>query len=89
MGLLGGCLAGLFALGLFAPRVGQGAALVGVGAGIVTLIGVRAGTPLSGLLYAGIGAGTTWVVAVLATLLLPSGRAPTDLTWHSVGRRTS
>lgn len=85
LGLLGGCLAGLFALGLFAPRVGQAAALVGVGVGTAALIAVRAQGELSGLLYAGIGAGTTFLVGVLASLLLPAPGTARHLSWRGGG----
>ncbi|MDA1265199.1 MAG: sodium/solute symporter, partial [Planctomycetota bacterium] len=71
MGLLGGCLAGLFALGLFARRTGQTTALIGVAAGSVTLIAVQQGTQLSGLLYAAIGAGTTVLVGWVGSIVRP------------------
>jgi len=68
LGLLTSGLGAIFILGIFFPRVGAGAALSGVVAGLVILVLVRNNTPLSFLLYGFIGMVTSIVIALVVCL---------------------
>lgn len=71
MGLFGGTLAGLFALGVFVGRAGALHAWCGVVASLALLVFVRSSTDLHPLLYGVIGTGTCLGVGALASLALP------------------
>jgi len=87
-GLLGGTMAGLFALGIFSRRASTVGALVGAAAAIGTLVYVKTQTHLSGLLYAAVGMGVCFVVGYLASLVWPDGRKDLrGLTLWPVRRR--
>jgi len=73
MGLLGGTLAGLFMLGIFTRKVGVLHAWIGAVASICTLLYVKLGTDLNGLLYGVIGVMTCFVIACLFSIILPTG----------------
>lgn len=72
-GLAAGLLLGVFTLGVATRRVGATAALVGAGCGLATLLAVQFLLPARGLViafpwYAVIGASTTFVAGVAASL---------------------
>jgi Na+/proline symporter len=71
MGLFGGTLAGLFALGIFVPRTGAVHAWCGAAASLALLVVVRSSTDLHPLLYGVIGTGTCMAVGAIASLALP------------------
>jgi Na+/proline symporter len=71
MGLFGGTLAGLFALGIFVRRTRTVHAWCGVAASFGLLVVVRSSTDLHPLLYGAIGTGACVVVGALASLALP------------------
>lgn len=77
VGLALGPVGGLFALGVFVPRVGVLHAWVGVFAGIGSLVLVRTQTQWSGLLYSTVGLLGCFVAAVLVSFVLPK-RAATE-----------
>ncbi len=74
-GLLGGTLAGLFALAVLSRRATTTGAWCGALAAISALVFVRTQTQLSGLLYAAIGLGTCFVVGSLVSRLTPAREA--------------
>ena len=71
MGLLGGTLAGLFALGIFTRRASAAGATVGAATSLALLAWVALATDLSGLLYAAIAVTSCVGVGWLASLALP------------------
>jgi Na+/proline symporter len=73
MGLLGGTLAGLFMLGIFTRKVSVIHAWIGAIASIGTLLYVKLGTDLNGLLYGVIGVTTCFVIACIFSIILPTG----------------
>lgn len=75
VGLALGPVGGLFALGVFVPRVGVLHAWVGVFVGIGSLLLVRTQTPWSGLLYSSVGLLGCFVAAVLVSFIVPRGEA--------------
>jgi Na+/proline symporter len=84
LGLLGGTMAGLFALGILSSRATTRGALVGVAAAVAALVYVKTSTPLNGLAYSAVGMVTCFVVGLVASVLLP-GPPPraAGLTIHS------
>jgi SSS family solute:Na+ symporter len=88
VGLLGGTLAGLFALGIFSRRASAAGALVGAVASLTLLSWVAFATDLSGLLYATVAVVSCVTVGWFASLVLPRSTRPLDgLTIHTVGKR--
>ena len=73
LGLFGGGLAGIFALGIFTRRAHGRGALVGFAASALVLALVQQRTPVHFLLYAGIGTASAFVLGYLASLALPVG----------------
>jgi SSS family solute:Na+ symporter len=76
VGLLGGTLAGLFALGIFSTRASAAGAVAGVLGGAVALVYAKFFTPLSGLAYASVGVGVCFTVGWVASIALPAHRKP-------------
>lgn len=72
LGLFGGGLAGIFALGIFTRRAHASGALAGFAASAVVLAFVQQRTPLHFLLYAGIGTASAFAIGYLASLVLPA-----------------
>ena len=71
MGLFGGALAGLFALGIFTRRANGQGALIGAVAGVIVLAWVQRNTPLHFFLYGLVGVATCFIVGYLASRLFP------------------
>jgi len=71
MGMIGGCLAGLFVLGVFTRRASGWGALIGAVAGSLVLLWVKFYTEINFYLYAAIGVGSCVFVGYLASLVLP------------------
>lgn len=87
MGLVGGTLAGLFALGVFTRRVYQVHAWIGAAASIAVLVYVQTNLKLAGLLNAAIAICTCFAVAWLASLVVPAAaKNTTGLTIFSLGK---
>ena len=72
IGLFGGALAGLFALGIFSTRATAPGALVGALTSAAVLYLVMTLTPLHFFLYAAVGVLTCVIVGYFASLVLPS-----------------
>jgi SSS family solute:Na+ symporter len=68
-GFTTGITLGVFCLGVFAPRVGQGGALVGLALGLVTMCAVAFLTPLAWPWYTLVGASATFALGLLASRL--------------------
>ena len=87
VGLLGGTLAGLFALGIFTREATGPGALVGAAASLGLLGWVATATDLSGLLYAALGIVSCMAIGWLASLALPRpARSIEGLTIHTLRR---
>ena len=88
LGLFGGSLAGLFALGIFTRRSHGCGALAGAVTSAFVLFGVVWFTRIHLFLYGAIGIITCFVVGYLVSLLTPAKPRSTDgLTIHNVGRK--
>ena len=71
MGLLGGTLAGVMAVGMFLPKAQARHVWAGIGVSIATLIFIKFFTPIHSLLYAFFGATSVILVAATSSLYLP------------------
>ncbi|MBN2476433.1 MAG: sodium/solute symporter [Pirellulales bacterium] len=86
IGLFGGGLAGLFAAGIFTRRVTARGALVGFAGSAVLLYGVKSYTSVHFFLYPTIGLGGCFLIAYVASLVIPSKtRDLRGLTWFTPG----
>lgn len=84
LGLFGGSLAGLFALGIFTRRANGVGALAGAITSAIVLYLVSAFTQVHFFLYAGIGIATCCAVGYLMSLAFPSSPSPlAGLTVHT------
>ena len=63
-----GALLGVFLLGVLTKRVGEGAAMAGVVAGLGTIVYVRFGTPIAWTWYVLIGTAATFLTALAASV---------------------
>jgi len=85
LGLLGGALAGVFALGIFTRRANGPGALVGGAAGIAASALACYGTRVHFYLYGAIGVVVAFAVGCLASLAFPRAARPLDgLTMFTV-----
>ena len=84
LGLLTSGLGALFILGIFFPRVGSGAALSGVIAGLIILLLIRAHSPISFLLYGFLGMTAGILIAVAVSYLLPNKKEVRRYTWRGM-----
>lgn len=89
VGLFGGGLAGLFALGIFTRRATAPGALTGAFVAAAVLAAVQHYQPVSVLLYSAIGISTCVVVGYLASYALGHNRDLTGLTWSTRTRHRS
>ena len=88
IGLTGGALAGLFALGIFTRRAHGVGAIVGACVSVVALFYVQRFTKISFFLYGAVGIVVCVVVGFLASFVLPGVRKPLDgLTVFTLRRR--
>jgi len=78
LGLVGGTVAGLFALGIFTVRANGRGAAVGAAAGVMILYLAQRFTSVHFFLYAAVGMCSCFIVGYAASRLLPEG--PRDLT---------
>lgn len=88
LGLFGGSLAGLFALGILTRRAHGTGALIGAVTSAVVLYLVSVFTSVHFFLYAGIGILTCFVVGYLASILIPyRGKPLNGLTIYEMHLR--
>lgn len=86
LGLLSSGLGGLFLMGIFFPRIGAKAAIIGFIAGIVSVFLTKNCTDTSFLLYGAIGMMVSVCVAWLASFVLQEKRSDARLTWQGMSQ---
>lgn len=84
LGLLSSGLGGLFLMGIFFPRIGGRAALVGFVSGVVAVFLTRYLTDTSFLLYGFIGMFTSVLVGWLASLFMKERKPLPGLCWRTI-----
>ena len=77
-----GGLSGLFALGIFTRRARTAGALIGLASSAVVLWAVIRFTSIHFFLYAGIGFLACFIIGYLTSLLWPSRKQPTSITYY-------
>ena len=88
LGLFGGSLAGIFALGIFTTRAHAQGAIMGIVVSVLTLFLVQRYTSVHFFLYAGIGIITCVVGGYIASILIPAKVKPLDgLTIFTMRKR--
>ena len=84
VGLFGGALAGIFALGIFTTRANGQGALIGFVVGGLTLFFVQRYTNVHFFLYAGVGILTCMIAGYMASFLFPAPAQSLDgLTFYT------
>ena len=84
LGLLSGGIGGLFMMGIFFPRIGSRAALIGFCAGTATVLWMNFCTPASFLLFGFVSMAVSVVVALLISYVWPQREEQTCLTWQTL-----
>ena len=84
LGLLTGVLGALFIMGIFIPRIGAPAALIGSAGGLVILLVVNSNTTLSFLLFGFIGMTSSVLIAILVSFIIPNRKVIVQSTWSSI-----
>lgn len=84
LGLLSGGIGGLFLMGIFFPRIGSRAALIGFIAGTATVVWMNFCTPASFLLFGFVSMAVSVVVALLLSLFWPERRTLKGYTWQTL-----
>lgn len=85
LGLTGGAMAGLFALGIFSRSANGHGALIGACAAVIVVYTIRWQTDVHFALYAAIGIFTTCIVGSATSRLFPHADKDIDgLTWYSL-----
>lgn len=84
LGLLSSGLGGLFLMGIFFPRIGGRAALIGFTAGVAAVFLVKNLTDTSFLLYGFIGMAVSVGTGLLLSLVLKERRPLAGLTWRTL-----
>lgn len=89
IGLFGGSLAGVFALGVFSRRANASGALLGAACSVIALYWVRTQTDVHFFLYAAIGIVTCFCVGYVSSLVLPGRRGIPDVLYGATPRTGS
>lgn len=76
LGLFGGSVAGMFALGIFTQKAHAAGALTGAATSVITLILVQRYSQAHFFLFAPIGVLTCFVAGYVASLIIPAERHP-------------
>jgi len=84
LGLLTSGMGALFIMGIFIPRIGSKAALLGVVGGIGILLCVKNFTDASFLLYGFTGMAASIIIALLISLIFPAKNPNIGSTWWSI-----
>lgn len=82
LGLLTGGLGALFVMGIFFPRIGAPAALIGTTGGLIALLVIKNYTNASFLLYGFAGMATTILIALMVSVFIKSKSV--NYTWWSL-----
>ncbi|MBN1344036.1 MAG: sodium/solute symporter [Phycisphaerae bacterium] len=90
IGLLGGSLSGLFALGVFTRRANGVGGLIGAIVSVIVLYLVQQYTHIHFFLYAMVGVVTCFLVGYVMSVIIPVGRKPIDgMTIYTVEKAST
>lgn len=89
LGLLSGAIGGLFIMGIFFPRIGSAAALVGFLCGTAAVFYLNFYTPVNFLLFGFVSMTVAVVVALGLSFVWKNGKADRGLTWQTLDKSNS
>ena len=84
LGLLSGGIGGLFMMGIFFPRIGSRAALIGFLCGTATVLWMNFCTPASFLLFGFVSMAVSVIVALILSFVWPQRTEQRGLTWQTL-----
>ena len=84
LGLLSGGIGGLFMMGIFFPRIGSRAALIGFLCGTATVLWMNFCTPASFLLFGFVSMAVSVIVALILSFVWPQRSEQRGLTWQTL-----
>ena len=84
LGLLSGAIGGLFMMGIFFPRIGSKAAMIGFLCGTATVIYMNFFTQANFLLFGFVSMLVSVVVAFLLSFIMPQKEEQKGLTWKTL-----
>ena len=85
LGLLSGAIGGLFLMGIFFPRIGSRAALIGFLCGTATVFYMNFCTQANFLLFGFVSMLVSVLVALLLSIFIPQEEEQKGLTWKTLG----
>ena len=86
LGLLSGGIGGLFLMGIFFPRIGSRAALIGFFCGTATVFYMNFCTQANFLLFGFVSILVSVLVALLLSIFMPQQKEQSGLTWKTLNR---
>ena len=84
LGLLSGAIGGLFLMGIFFPRIGSRAALIGFLCGTATVFYMNFYTQANFLLFGFVSMLVSVIVALILSVFMPQKKEQPGLTWKSL-----
>jgi len=84
LGLLSGAIGGLFMMGIFFPRIGSKAAIIGFLCGTATVLYMNFFTQANFLLFGFVSMLVSVLVALLLSFVMPQKEEQKGLTWKSL-----
>ena len=84
LGLLSGAIGGLFMMGIFFPRIGSRAAIIGFLCGTATVLYMNFFTQANFLLFGFVSMLVSVIVALLLSFIMPQKEEQKGLTWKTL-----
>ena len=84
LGLLSGAIGGLFMMGIFFPRIGSKAAIIGFLCGTATVLYMNFFTQANFLLFGFVSMLVSVLVALLLSIFMPQREEQKGLTWKDL-----
>ena len=84
LGLLSGAIGGLFLMGIFFPRIGSRAALIGFLCGTATVFYMNFCTQANFLLFGFVSMLVSVLVALFLSIFFPQDKEQPGLTWKTL-----
>ena len=84
LGLLSGAIGGLFLMGIFFPRIGSRAAIIGFLCGTATVLYMNFCTQANFLLFGFVSMLVSVVVALILSIFIPQQKEQPGLTWKTL-----
>ena len=87
LGLLSGAIGGLFMMGIFFPRIGSKAAMIGFLCGTATVLYMNFFTQANFLLFGFVSMLVSVLVALLLSIFMPQTEEQKGLTWSTLNKQ--